>query len=74
MTYTVDKIIENYAVLENSETHEMIDVNINLLPKEITEGSILKLKNNIYYLDKSLEQQKRLSIQEKFNKLRNKTT
>ena len=73
MIYTIDKIIENYAVLENNETHEMIDININLLPKNIKEGSILILKNNTYYLNESLEHQRRISIQEKFNKLRNKT-
>ena len=73
MIYTIDKIIENYAVLENNETHEMIDININLLPKNIKEGSILILKNNTYSLNELLEHQRRISIQEKFNKLRNKT-
>ena len=74
MRYTVDRIYDDYVVLENQENYEMIDIERKLLPIDIKEGSILVFDNNTYYIDEIFEQEKRLSILEKFNKLRNKTS
>lgn len=72
MIYIVDRIENNFAVLENINTKETIDININLLPKNLKEGNVIKYKNNKYIIDKKAEQRRRNSILEKFNKLKNK--
>lgn len=70
MIYTVDRIENNIAILENKETKEMIDVDINILPTNIHEGAILVFKNNKYILNQDLEIERKKSILEKFNRLR----
>ena len=72
MTYVIDRIENNIAVLENINTREIINIDINLLPKNIKEGNIIKYKNNKYKIDKKEERKRRQSILEKFNKLKNK--
>lgn len=72
MIYTVDRIENNIAILENKETKEMIDVDINILPANIHEGAILVFKENSYHIDNNTELFKRKEIEDKFKKLRSK--
>lgn len=72
--YIVDRICDGYVVLESQDTYELIDVERNLLPDDIHEGSVLIFDNDCYCVDKDIENKKRLSIQERFNKLRNKAS
>lgn len=67
--FTVDRIENDIAVLENRDTGEMFNVNKNDLPQELKEGSILKMVNNKYEIDK--EEQKKVEdrIRDKMNKL-----
>lgn len=73
MKWAVDRIIDNIAILENIETLEKKEVDLELLPYFIHEGSIIIIEGNKYYLDESLEERRRRIIEEKFRKLRNNT-
>lgn len=72
MKYAVDKIEDNIATCENIETKEKIEINVNDLPRNIKDGSIIIFENNQYKVDESEEKLRRLSILEKFNKLKKK--
>ena len=67
--FTVDRIENDIAVLENRDTGEMFNVNKSDLPQELKEGTILKMVNNKYERDK--EEQKKVEdrIRDKMNKL-----
>ena len=70
MKYIIDRIEDNIAILENQETKEMIDIDINELPVNIKEGNVLIYENKKYYIDVNLEQERKKNILEKFQKLR----
>lgn len=67
--FTVDRIENDIAVLENRDTGEIFNVNKRDLPQELKEGTILKMVNNKYEID--IEEQKKVEdrIKEKMNKL-----
>lgn len=71
MKFIIDRIEDNIAICENLETKELIEININELPKNIKDGNIIILENNIYKLDVTEEQLRRRRLREKFNKLKN---
>jgi hypothetical protein len=73
MKYAVDRIEGNIAILESLTTKEQKEVNIEVLPTDIKEGTILSYENEIYKNDKVLEHQRRKSIQNKFNMLKKKS-
>ena len=70
MKYVVDRIEENIAILESLSTKEQKEVLLEVLPSNIKKGIILTYENNIFTKDEVLEQQRRTSIQNKFDKLR----
>ena len=70
MKYAIDRIEDNIATLENIDNNEIINIDINNLPKNIKEGTILKYENQTYSIDKDLEIERRKRIQEKFNRLK----
>lgn len=57
----IDRIEGNIAVCENRETGKIENLNISKLPKNIKEGTILKLKNGNYEIDNSGEIEKRIN-------------
>lgn len=71
MKWTVDKIIENIATIENIDTLEKQEIDITLLSFSIHEGSILTNKDGIYNLELDEEEKRRKLIEERFKKLRN---
>ncbi len=70
MKYAVDRVEENIAVCQNLDTNEIIEIDLKLLPKRITDGTILIYEDNKYKLDKKEEEKRRLAILEKFNRLK----
>ena len=70
MKYVVDRIEDNITTLESLDTKEKKEVLLEVLPSNIKEGTILTYENNIYTKDEVLEQQRRASIQNKFDRLR----
>lgn len=70
MKYAVDKIEENIVTLESLDTKEKKEVLLEVLPSNIKEGTILTYENKVYKKDEVLEQQRKTSIQNKFDRLR----
>ncbi len=71
MKYAVDKIEEDLILCEELTTKEKIVINKNELPNEVHEGSIIIKDNNSYIIDKNQELERKKSIQEKLNRLKN---
>lgn len=69
--WVIDRFEENFAICENRETKEIRKININELPEDIKEGSVLKFKSNKYELD--LEEEKKIEerISEKMKNIWN---
>ena len=72
MKYCIDRIENDIAVLENLETKEIIEININLLPNNIKENSIVIYDNYEYIIDKVTEKERKKNLLSKFNKLKKK--
>lgn len=72
MKYCIDRIENDIAVLENLETKEIMEININLLPNNIKENSIVIYDNYEYIIDKETEKERKKNLLSKFNKLKKK--
>lgn len=70
MKYTVDEIIDNIAKLVSCTTDEVLELNLNLLPINIHEGSILIKEDNIFKEDTKDEEKRRARIEEKLARLK----
>ena len=70
MKYAVDEIIDNIVVLENIENGTTRKVPKDLLPKNITDGTIVFEDNGIFCIDNTLEKERKKCIQEKLNHLK----
>ena len=70
MKYSVDRIIDNIVVLENLDTKELLEIDIEKLPKNIKDGTILKLENNQYLLDEITQKTREETIREKTERLK----
>ena len=68
MKYAIDRIVDNIVILENIKNKEIIKVNIELLPQNIIEGSILIKRKERYILSKSNTRKDK--IKRRFNKLK----
>ena len=71
MNYAVDRIDENIATIENIINKEKTEVPLELLPKNVKEGSIITLENDTYILNSNEEETRRKIIEEKLNRLKN---
>ena len=71
MKYAVDRIIEDIVVLENIETGELVEIKKYELPNEVHEGSILVKKDEVYTLDVNTEKERRESLRERLERLKN---
>ena len=60
--FSIDRFEENFAVCENKETLEMINISKNLIPETASIGDILTLKDDILIIDvlKTKDQQKKI--------------
>ncbi len=72
MKYAVDRIEKNIAILESLSDKTRKEVLLDVLPLNIKEGTILTYENEVYKKDEVLEQERRTSIQNKFNMLKKK--
>ncbi len=67
--FTVDRFEENYVVLENRNTNEIINVNKNELPEGIDAGDILDKINGKYIIDRNKTEEVSNRISDKMNNL-----
>lgn len=51
--FSIDRFEGDFAICENKETNEMININKSLLPSNCKEGDIIKLENGVYIIDKA---------------------
>lgn len=60
--FSIDRFEEDFAVCENKETLEMINISKNLIPENASIGDILTLKDDILIIDvlKTKDQQKKI--------------
>lgn len=71
MNYSVDKIDEKIALLENIETKEKIELALSSLPSGLREGMILSFINDTYVINNKVEIERRTMLRGKFNRLKN---
>ena len=72
MKYSIDRIENDIAVLENIDTNEIIEIEISLLPENIKESNIVIYENNKYKLDQETEKKKKKDLLSRFSKLKKK--
>ena len=72
MKYSIDRIENSIAVLENIDTKEIIEVDVSLLPENIKETNIVIYENKEYKLDKQIEESRKKDLLSRFNKLKKK--
>lgn len=70
MKYTVDRVEEEICVLENMESGDIIEVEISIFPFDIKEGNVVVYQNDEFVIDKDAEEDRRLSLRERMNKLK----
>ena len=67
--YTVENIINNIVRLEERKTNKIIEINKDLLPKNIKEQDIIDLIDNKYIINKKETKRIKKDITNRFNKL-----
>ena len=72
MKYSIDRIENDIAVLENIDTNEIIEIEISLLPENIKESNIVIYENNKYELDQETEDSRKKDLLSRFSKLKKK--
>lgn len=70
LKFSVDQINGSVCILEEVNTGNIIQINIESLPEGIVEGNIVVLKDGVYELDIVDEGKRRLSLRERMNKLK----
>lgn len=69
MKYVVDRIENDIVVLEEINTKEKIELNINELPKEIEEGKVIIKTENNYLIDEEEKLTREEQISQRFKNL-----
>lgn len=67
--FSIDRFEENIAILENRESGELINIEIEKLPEDVKEGDILKCINGKYILDKNRTKEETDNIKNKMDSL-----
>lgn len=49
--FSIDRFEGDFAVCENIETNEIVNINKSLISKNCKEGDIIKLENGVYIKD-----------------------
>lgn len=70
--YSVDKIENGVATIENILTKELINVKLKDLPNNVKEKDMLKYDGNSYMLDESLKEKRVRMLKDKMELLRKK--
>lgn len=72
MMYSVDKIENDVATIENILTKELINVKLKDLPNNVKEKDMLMYDGNSYILDESLKEKRTRMLKDKMELLRKK--
>lgn len=71
-TFSIDRFEGKFAICENKQTGEYINIPISDLPENVKEGSILKLENGKYILEEFQTSKQQEEIKNMVNNLFNK--
>lgn len=71
MKVVIDRIEGDYAVCENLETKEMVDILLEDLPENVKTGMCLKFEDGVFMQDFEEEEERRKRIEEKRKRLWN---
>ena len=71
--WVIDRFEEEWAVLENSETHEIISLPIEKLPKGVQPGSTLIRTNSKWYVNEAETAAREARINERFARIKAKS-
>ncbi len=71
MKYTVERIEDNIAVLED-EQGSFVEISASLLPENTKSGNILLFENERYSLINAVDEERQKRILDKYQKLFNK--
>lgn len=69
MKYSIDRIENGIAILENLETGIKKEVTLELLPENVIEGNVI-IEKETYELDLISEQERRNSLKSRFDNLK----
>lgn len=72
MMYSVDKIENDVATIENILTKELINVKLKDLPNNVKEKDMLMYDGNSYILDEPLKEKRTRMLKDKMELLRKK--
>ena len=70
MKYSVDRIEGSIVILQDLNTKEIKEVNKKNIKFKIKDGDIIVFKDNCYYKDDNLKEDRLKLIQEKINRLK----
>ncbi len=68
-TFSIDRFEGEFAVCENKQTSEMVNIKKSLLPENCKEGDIIKFKNGVYLIDELATQNEKNEIKDMVNNL-----
>ncbi len=72
--FVVDEIIDNIVVLEDMDTKEIVQEDLNNINLELHEGAILYLEDCKYSLNLDEETRRRESLRERLERLKGKNS
>jgi len=70
--YIVDRFEDIYAVCEDFETEEMIDILIEKLPEDVQEGDVIIEDEDVFYIDHEETEARREQMAQLLKQLMNK--
>lgn len=70
MPWVIDRFEEGFAVLEDTDSLESLDLPRSQLPTAAQEGHTLKMEDGCYVIDYEDTEARRKRIQEKFSRLK----
>lgn len=72
MRYSIDRIENDIVILENIDNNDILEININDLPKGIKEGHILVKENDTFVIDAEEENKRKNDLINRFQRLKKK--
>lgn len=69
--YVIDRFEDEFAVCENRETREIINIPIDSIQKEAKEGDCIKLENETYIIDEEETRKNAERIKRKMDMFKN---
>lgn len=68
--YVIDRFEDNYAVMQNMDTKEIINIERTILPKRVKYGDIINDVNGKYSIDKDARKARLELMKLKLNRVK----